>query len=92
MTDLGPIRCSLVALALLAFATCGHAIAQESEPRPPENVGPPVPPETGAEPPAISSPTAPSTAPEVKHATLAALPRLPNPDDPKLAARELFAR
>jgi len=93
MTDPGLIRCFLVALALLAFATCGPAIAQESPPTPPEDVGPPVPAEDkGAEPPPISSPTAPSTAPEVRQVAPAALPPLPNPNDPKLAARELFAR
>ncbi len=93
MTDPGLIRCFLVALALLAFATCGPAVAQESPPTPPEDVGPPVPAEDkGAEPPPISSPTAPSTAPEVKQVAPAALPPLPNPSDPKLAARELFAR
>src|SRR5215471_12951827 len=78
-----------IALALLAFATCGIASAQQNPPIPPENVGPPAPAEDkGAEPPPVSSPTAPSTAPEVKHVAPAALPPLPHPDDPKVAARE----
>ncbi len=99
MKDLRLIRCLLMAAAL---ACCGHAVAQQSRPTPPENVGPQAPPEDtsppvpaedkGAEPPPISSPTAPSTAPEVKHVAPAALPPLPNPNDPKVAARELFAR
>ena len=93
MTDLGPIRSLLIPLVMLAFASCGPAIAQQSPPTPPEDVGPPVPAEDkGAEPPPISSPTAPSTAPEVKHTVPTALPPLPNPSDLKLAARELFAR
>src|SRR5262249_57430752 len=66
---------------------------QQNPPIPPENVGPPAPVEDkGAEPPPVSSPTAPSTAPEVKHVVPAALPPLPHPEDPKVAARELFAR
>src|SRR6266700_6142286 len=95
MNDLRLIRCLLMAAAL---ACCGHAVAQQSRPTPPENVGPPAPPEDtsppvpaedkGAEPPPISSPTAPSTAPEVKHVAPAALPPLPNPNDPKVAARD----
>src|SRR6266496_215797 len=99
MNDLRLICCLLMAITL---ACCGHAVAQQSRPTPPENVGPQAPPEDtsppvpaedkGAEPPPISSPTAPSTAPEVKHVAPAALPPLPNPNDPKVAARELFAR
>src|SRR5262249_56366449 len=58
-----------------------------------EPAGPRAPGEAkGPEPPPVSSPTAPSTAPEVKHVAPAALPPLPHPDDPKVAARELFAR
>jgi penicillin-insensitive murein DD-endopeptidase len=83
----------VTAIALLAFAACGGAIAQQNPPIPPENVGPPAPAEDkGAEPPPVSNPTAPSTAPEVKHVAPAVLPPLPDPNDPKVAARELFAR
>src|SRR5947209_39456 len=93
MTNLDPIRSLLIALALLAFATPAPARAEESQPTARENASPPVPAEDkGAEPPPISSPTAPSTAPEVKHTIPAALPPLPNASDPKVAARELFAR
>ena len=91
MAYIDPIRCVLTAVTLLASATCGPGIAQESRPTPPEEVGP-APANNAAEAPAISNPTAPSTVPEVKHTMLAALPPLPNPNDPKVAARELFAR
>jgi penicillin-insensitive murein DD-endopeptidase len=86
-------RSVLIALTLLAFPIGAHAAGDESPPVPPENVGPPAPAEDkGAEPPAISSPTAPTSAPEAKQVGPNTLPPLPNPNDPKVAARELFAR
>src|SRR5262249_28694077 len=82
-----------IALALLAVAVWRPALAQQSEPAAPENASPPVAAEDkGAEPPPLSSPTIPSTAPEAKSTAVAALPPLPNPNDPNVAARELFAR
>src|SRR5262249_55650618 len=82
-----------VGVAWWASAPGGLERAAQLPPTPQEHVGPPAPAEKkGAEPPPVSSPTAPSTAPEVKHVAPAALPPLPHPDDPKVAARELFAR
>src|SRR6266567_4375311 len=75
MNDLRLICCLLMAITL---ACCGHAVAQQSRPTPPENVGPQAPPE--------------DTSPPVPAEDKGALPPLPNPNDPKVAARELFAR
>src|SRR6266852_7624940 len=64
-------------------ASHSSSLDQESPPTPPEDVGPPVPAEDkGAEPPPISSPTAPSTAREGKQVAPAALPPRPNPNEP----------
>jgi penicillin-insensitive murein DD-endopeptidase len=78
----------LAALAILSFAAWQSAIAQESPSGPPENAGATAlsNAQTGRSV-GASSPSAVKPGPIV-----AALPPLPNPSDPNVAARELFAR
>jgi penicillin-insensitive murein DD-endopeptidase len=83
-------------LAALGVAVSCSAFAQDHPPIPPANVGATS---VAAHPDQLdpSSPSRPSApaapaVPDSNRTNVAALPPLPNPNDPKIPARELFAR
>ena len=86
----------LITAAIVVFAVSGAALAGDNPPTPPAKVGAAsaeAHPQK-ADPSTPSAPSVPATPPGAESArtNVAALPPLPNPSDPKVPARELFAR